>query len=54
MWRRLRGHLEDKLGELRGQNDGELDQFQTAKLRGRIECLKGIIALGDEPPLIDG
>lgn len=52
-WVRLRAHLEEQLRIKRAQNDDSaLDQFQTAKLRGHIESLKAIIALGDMPPPI--
>ena len=52
LWLRLRDHLETKLASLRGRNDGPLNERETATLRGHIECLKGIIALGTEelPP----
>ena len=53
-WRRLRAHLEQELINKRGQNDGALDPIQTAKLRGHIESLKGLIALSDDKPPIDG
>ena len=50
LWLKLRTHLEEKLKNCRGQNDGPLDPIQTATLRGQIATLKGLIALGDEPP----
>ncbi len=53
LWIRLSAHLAEKLGRLRGKNDGPLTEAETLTLRGQIQCLKGIIALGLEPP-IDG
>ena len=53
LWTRLSAHLTERLRELRGRNDGPLNEIETATLRGQINCLKGIIALGDDPP-IDG
>lgn len=53
LWARLKNHLLAKLAETRGKNDDEsLDALGTAQLRGQIKCLKGLIALGDERPVI--
>ncbi len=54
LWVRLSAHLSERLAQLRGKNDGPMTQDETLTLRGQIQCLKGIIALGNEPPLIDG
>jgi hypothetical protein len=54
LWARLKSHLEDRLAASRVQNDGaDLSPTDTAALRGRIGCLKSIIRLGDDLPLID-
>lgn len=50
LWIKLANHLKAKLSELRSRNDGPLDADETAKLRGQIQCLRGLLALGDEPP----
>ena len=50
LWTRLSAHLTERLRDLRGRNDGPLNELETATLRGQINCLKGIIALGDDPP----
>lgn len=54
LWVRLSAHLTQKVNNLRAQNDGPLSQDQTATMRGQINALKAIIALGDEPPRLDG
>ena len=52
LWMRLRDYMADKLDDLREQNDaGGLNEIQTAMLRGRIACLKELIALENQPPL---
>jgi hypothetical protein len=52
-WQKLRAHLEDKLKDARGKNDDtKLDAIQTAAIRGQIQTLKSIIALGDTSPVI--
>jgi hypothetical protein len=52
LWRRLTEHFETQLKNLRGRNDGPLDPEQTAMIRGQIQTLKGLIALGEyEPPI---
>lgn len=51
VWHRLRERLEKKLAELREKNDDpNLTDVETATLRGHIECLKAVKALGDTPP----
>lgn len=43
-------HWKTELDELRRKNDNaELSEIQTAKIRGRVHQLKIAIALGDEP-----
>lgn len=53
LWLRFKSHLEDRLADARVRNDNEaLTEQQTAILRGRIKCLRGLIELGaDRPPL---
>lgn len=51
LWVRLEAYMGLKLGELRARNDDpKLTAEATASLRGHIACLKGLIALGIEPP----
>lgn len=54
LWAKLSAHFTERLRELRGKNDGALNEMETATIRGQIKCLKGILALGDEPPKMDG
>jgi hypothetical protein len=54
LWIRLSAHLSEKLTHLRARNDGPLTEQETATLRGEINCLKRVIALGAEPPRLDG
>jgi hypothetical protein len=49
-WVKLRDHLQERLTALRCQNDGDLDEMATARLRGRVACLKEILALGTPGP----
>lgn len=49
LWRDLMRHLEDRLAELRQQNDATLDDRATATLRGRIAEVKSLLSL-DKPP----
>jgi hypothetical protein len=54
LWLKLREHFAQMLANKRGNNDDpNLTEIKTAKIRGEINLLKAIIALGDEPP-IDG
>jgi len=55
VWQKLVEHMEEQLKNKRGKNDDlALDPIKTAAVRGHIECLKGLIALGEEPPISDG
>lgn len=51
-WMRLAEHMRNRLDELRGKNDGDQTESQTAMLRGQIQCLKSLLALGDDQPAI--
>jgi len=52
LWLKIEAELKRDLERLRAQNDAPLSEIQTATLRGRIQCLKSIIALGAETPAI--
>ena len=54
LWLRLREHMEERLAFARQCNDKVQPEDQTAVLRGEIKCLKGLIALGDDRPVVDG
>lgn len=51
VWQSVQGHLERMLAKKRIENDNpKLTDVQTATLRGHIQCLTAIIALGKTPP----
>lgn len=49
LWLKLKGYMNEQLDLARRKNDGNLDQFETARLRGRIAALKELIALEESP-----
>ena len=49
LWKSLERHMQEQIDELRRWNDASLPPERTEKLRGRIEQLKVLLALGDEP-----
>lgn len=52
-WARFKAYLELKLEESRKKNDDvSLDEKATAEMRGQIRCLKALIALGNERPIV--
>lgn len=53
LWLKLKAHFEESLRVLRCKNDELLSADETAAIRGQIKCLRGIIRLGDDPPLTD-
>lgn len=50
LWKNLERHMQEQLAELRLWNDASVSPERTEKLRGRIEQLKELLKLGDEPP----
>lgn len=54
LWVRLKAHLETKLRDARGKNDGPQSEQDTAMIRGQIRTLKALLALDDESPPLDG
>lgn len=50
VWPLIEQHLHKRLARLRKQNDGDMPEAATARLRGRILEIKALIALGDDPP----
>jgi hypothetical protein len=54
LWLRLKAHLNERLAKARTRNDGALAPDETARLRGRIACLKDLLALEEDRPPIDG
>jgi len=50
LWAKLKKNAEEKLTELRKQNDGDLDKERTDKLRGRIHEIKVFLALDQPAP----
>ncbi len=49
LWKGLERHMQEQLEELRRWNDASHPPERTEKLRGRIEQLKLLLALADEP-----
>lgn len=51
VWQSVKGHLERMLAKRRIENDNpKLTPVETAMLRGQIQTLRAMIALGAEPP----
>ncbi len=51
VWQSVKTHFERLLAKKRAENDNpNLTAEQTATLRGHIDCLKAMIALGKKPP----
>lgn len=48
LWRKLEEHLKEKLEQYRAKNDGPLDPITTATVRGHIQSLRSLLALGKD------
>lgn len=44
-WLKLEAYLQQKLADLRSQNDGDMSMEATARLRGRVAQVKFILSL---------
>jgi hypothetical protein len=53
-WERFKGDLTTRLHQLRAENDNDLDEKQSAKLRGRISEIKSMLALDKPDPTKSG
>lgn len=50
-WKSVEQHLQRMLAKKRSENDNpKLTDVETATLRGHIQCLKAMLALGSKPP----
>lgn len=52
VWLKIKKYLDDRLAAARRKNDGDLRESQTARLRGRIDELKAMLAFGEDKPVI--
>lgn len=52
-WHEISVWANDKLAQARERNDGDLDPTQTARLRGRIETLKELLALPSQKTVME-
>jgi hypothetical protein len=52
-WIRIKEHSQKRLAELRADNDGDLDEVETARIRGMILMCKEIIALDQDKPVLE-
>ncbi len=49
VWLLVTKYCEARLEQLRRENDGDLDERRTAKLRGRIAEVQKFMRAGEEP-----
>lgn len=52
VWLRVKRYYESRLETLRRQNDADLDDISTARLRGRIMEIKALLDLDTPDPAI--
>jgi hypothetical protein len=53
VWLKLVKHYEARLESLRKQNDNPTTEIETAKQRGRIQEVKALLRLNEEPPVLE-
>lgn len=47
LWMKIEAKLKERLSILRARNDGDLNEIETARLRGRIDAVKELLALSE-------
>lgn len=52
-WINLSKHLESRLEQMRKRLEGDLDQMQTASLRGQIKEIRRILSLAEDRPFVE-
>ena len=45
VWQRVRGHIEERIDQLRRENDQDLSEVKTASTRGKISALTALLSL---------
>lgn len=53
LWGKLMDMWEERLAVLRRKNDGDLTEFQTAKVRGQIAELRSWMGKDKDKPVIE-
>lgn len=53
LWKKLAGHVAERIETLRRKNDGDLNDTQTARLRGALAELKQLLELGEDLPPVE-
>ena len=48
-WLKIAENLTEQLEILRKKNDGDLNEIETARLRGEIRAIKNLLAAGTPP-----
>lgn len=49
VWIKIKAHLESRIALLRLQNDSNMDEIDTATIRGQIRECKALLAQADDP-----
>lgn len=52
-WKKIMAYYEARATKLRRDNDKNLDEVRTARLRGRIEETKHVLALDKPAPVLE-
>lgn len=53
LWLKLEKHINERIDVMRRRNDGDLDDRETARLRGKIAAFKELLELGQDPPQLE-
>lgn len=48
VWLKLEAYFKEQLESLRCQNDGDLSELDTARLRGKLSLLKTILSVAEK------
>ena len=53
MWGRIRVEIENRIQQLRRENDQDLTETRTAHIRGKVAALTALLAIDRDPPVTE-
>ena len=53
VWGRIRVEIENRIQQLRRENDQDLTETRTAHIRGKVAALTALLAIDCDPPVTE-
>lgn len=52
-WIKMKAYLNTRVDDLRKKNDGDFNEIDTSRMRGRIAEIKNLLAAVEPPPALE-